>query len=92
MARLRRAALLLCITTVAGGCAPTQERVFAKAGVPEGQIAADAAECRMIAVGQLPDTGPAPRTSPEVLDRNRKDSAITCMWARGYRVEMSPSR
>src|SRR5258706_4280257 len=41
----------ITIVTLLLGCAPTQERVFAKAGVPEDQIAADTAECRRIARG-----------------------------------------
>jgi hypothetical protein len=54
----------ITIVTLLLGCAPTQERVFAKAGVPEDQIAADTAECRTIARGLVPDTVSMVGTSP----------------------------
>jgi hypothetical protein len=99
--RLKGRLYSITIVTLLLGCAPTQEREFAKAGVPEDQIAADTAQCRMIARGLVPGpvsfTGASPYlgsfgalNQSEALDQNRKSATIDCMIARGYQMQMRP--
>jgi len=95
------AAAALCLAALAG-CAPTYERVFAKAGVPFDQASAETAQCRLVSRGMVPSGGVIAGTpyafavasliQSEATDQSREDVLIECMQARGYHIEKRPLR